>query len=273
MDWKMKCAQYWEKAKNIWAGFRKGCGVAWRRFRVFLGDARVWLRRVWNVVNEWLTKAKICLKNAFVFLGKHSKHLLGWLAVLALKIRKGVFKLRGWWAGSKCRKWLDEKTKKTEKQISEPVETAPVNQLPQQIQNVQPEQADEQMPVAPAAPRPTPRPRKRGPVATVWNGIKTTVVWIYRLRKYIMAVPVAFTAVKLALANAARLPDMVGLDIQASGEFARMVSRQYAVLGPLGITVFCLVLVICSRKPLLPWLISIFTLILPVLIWMTNYYA
>ena len=83
----------------------------------------------------------------------------------------------------------------------------------------------------------------------------------------------AFYAIKLAIANANRLPDMVGMDIQASGEFARMVTRQQAVLGPLGLTAFCLVLVLCSKKPLLPWLISAFTLILPILIWMTNYYA
>ena len=107
----------------------------------------------------------------------------------------------------------------------------------------------------------------------VWKVFSTTCVWIYRLRKYIMAAPVAFYAIKLAFANANRLPDLVGLDIQASGEFARMVSRQSAVFGPFALTCFCLVLVICSKKPLLPWLISIFTLILPILIWMTNYYV
>ena len=88
-----------------------------------------------------------------------------------------------------------------------------------------------------------------------------------------MAAPVVYFALKLAFQNANRLPKMVGMDIQASGEFARMVSRSSAVMGPLALTGFCLVLLFCSRKTLLPWMISIFTLILPVLIWMTNYYA
>ena len=110
-------------------------------------------------------------------------------------------------------------------------------------------------------------------VTAIWNGFKNVCIWIFKLRKFIMAAPVIYWAVKLALLNSDRLPETVGMDIQASGEFARMVSRQTAVLGPLAITGFCLFLLFCSRKTLLPWLISLFTLILPVLIWMTNYYA
>lgn len=273
MDWKSKCAQYWEKTKIIWADVRKGCGAAWKRLRVFLGDSRIRLRKVWNVVNVWLTKAKVWLKKALAFLGKYGKYCLGWLAVLALRGRKWTLKttarLRGWWAGWEGRKWLAAKLEKTRNQLPAPA-AQPLRELPE-------EEVVQQPPVVMAPPRPVSRSRKLGPFAAtmlkIWNGIKTTVMWIYRLRRYIMAAPVAFYAVKLAFANAHRLPELVGLDIQASGEFARMVSRPAAVLGPLGITGFCLVLVICSRKPLLPWLISIFTLILPVLIWMTNYYA
>ena len=88
-----------------------------------------------------------------------------------------------------------------------------------------------------------------------------------------MAAPVIYYALKLAILNSKRLPDLVGLQIQSSGEFARMVSRQTAVMMPLALTGFCLLLLFASRKTLLPWLISIFTLILPILIWMTNYYA
>lgn len=51
-----------------------------------------------------------------------------------------------------------------------------------------------------------------------------------------------------------------------------MVTRNYAVFGPLGVTIFCLILMFCSRKPLFPWVVSIFTLVLPVLIWLTNVY-
>lgn len=103
--------------------------------------------------------------------------------------------------------------------------------------------------------------------------LKAIVHWIWRLRKVVMAIPVVWMAVKLALENMDRLPEMVGMDIQSTGEFAQMVSREVAVYGPLAITGFCLLLMFCSRKTLLPWLISIFSLVLPLLIYLTNFYA
>lgn len=305
MDWKKKCAdfrelakKFWEKAKKYWAVCREACGKAWKWTCAFAADARVWLRKAWNVTNIWLTKAKIWMQKALAFLGKHSKHLLGWMAVLALKIRKWTMKttpkLRSWWDQWKVRKWIAEKTEKVREKLpapaQEPVQIAAAEVAEEAVEE-RVEDATIVIPTPVAAPEPEPEPepvkappvrppvrrRKLGPVASallsIWNVISGVCVWIYRKRRFIMAAPVAFYAVKLAIANASRLPETVGLDIQASGEFARMVSRQSAVLGPLGVTVFCLVLVLCSRKPLLPWMISIFTLILPVLIWMTNYYA
>lgn len=97
--------------------------------------------------------------------------------------------------------------------------------------------------------------------------------WIYRLRKVFMAVPVVYAAIRIAIANMDRLPEYVGLNLQSSGEFAMMVTRNYAVFGPLMVTGFCLVLMFCSRKALFPWIISIFTLILPYLIYLTNIYT
>ena len=88
-----------------------------------------------------------------------------------------------------------------------------------------------------------------------------------------MAAPVVFYAVKIAMINMDRLPEMVGFNIQANGEFAAMVSRDYAVYGPLGVTAFCLVLMFCSRKTVFPWIISIFSLVLPYLIYYTNLIA
>ena len=97
--------------------------------------------------------------------------------------------------------------------------------------------------------------------------------WIYRLRKVLMAVPVVVLAIRIAVANMERLPEYVGLNLQSSGEFAMMVMRSYAVFGPLCVTGFCLLLMFCSRKALFPWIISIFTLVLPYLIYWTNLYA
>lgn len=102
--------------------------------------------------------------------------------------------------------------------------------------------------------------------------ITVIVRCIFRLRKIFMAVPVVYLAVQIASRNMERLPEAVGLNIQSSGEFAVMVTREYAVYGPLGLTAFCLLLMFCSRKTLFPWIISIFTLVLPYLIYFTNLY-
>ena len=102
--------------------------------------------------------------------------------------------------------------------------------------------------------------------------LKQIGLWIYRLRRVFMAVPVLWAALRIAGQNLSRLPEMVGLNLQSTGEFAQMVSREYAVFGPLGVTALCLLLMFFSRKPLYPWLISIFTLALPYLIYLTNIY-
>lgn len=97
--------------------------------------------------------------------------------------------------------------------------------------------------------------------------------WVYRLRKVIMAAPVVYYALKLARENTDRLPKMVGLDLQSTGEFAHTVSRTVAVQGPLLITTAALALMFISKKAVFPWIVSILTLTLPYLIYFTNYYG
>ena len=97
--------------------------------------------------------------------------------------------------------------------------------------------------------------------------------WIFRLRKIFMAAPVVYLAIRIASANMERLPEQVGLNLQSNGEFAMMVTRNYAGYGPLCVTGFCLLLMFCSRKTVFPWIISIFTLVLPYLIYLTNLYT
>jgi hypothetical protein len=84
--------------------------------------------------------------------------------------------------------------------------------------------------------------------------------------------PVIIGAIILACINLNNLPARVGLDLLSSGEFAKTVSRGTAVLLPLGITGLCVLLTLSSRKPLYPWLISLFSLALPVLIYVINMY-
>lgn len=95
---------------------------------------------------------------------------------------------------------------------------------------------------------------------------------LFRLRKVVLAVPVVSVALKLASYNREHLPELVGINLQSSGEFTQMISRDMAVLGPLGLTVACLLLMFCSRKAMYPWAISIFTLALPVLLLISNIY-
>ncbi len=100
--------------------------------------------------------------------------------------------------------------------------------------------------------------------------LKKIWVWFYRLRSLILAIPVGVTAVILAVHNSVKLPDMVGWDLQASGEFAKLISKNAAIFGPLSLTAVCILLMFCSRKVVYPWLISIFSLTLPLLIWFIN---
>ncbi len=111
---------------------------------------------------------------------------------------------------------------------------------------------------------------------SVWSRIKSVigviVMVLYRLRKIVLAVPVVYYALKIAKYNMAHLPEIVGVNLQSNGVFADTISREMAVMGPLGLTAACLVLMFCSKKALYPWAVSIFTLALPLLILFSNLY-
>jgi hypothetical protein len=94
--------------------------------------------------------------------------------------------------------------------------------------------------------------------------------WVYRLRSVILAVPIVVAAIKLAFQNMARLPEFVGINLQANGEYAMMIERNVAVFVPLLITAVCLLTMFLSKKVLFPWLVSLFSLVLPLVLWITN---
>ncbi len=108
--------------------------------------------------------------------------------------------------------------------------------------------------------------------------------YLYKLRAVILAAPVAAAAVVMAFINAARLPEVVEvtkltLDTKAEESLfgclvigADYISRGSAIWGPLLLTVLCLVLMACSKRTFYPWLISLFSLLLPVIILITNVY-
>ena len=92
----------------------------------------------------------------------------------------------------------------------------------------------------------------------------------YNLRSFVLAIPVLFGAVVLAVVNAAKLPTEVGINLLADGEYAIMVHKLVAISAPLLVTAICLLLMFCSKKVLYPFLISLFSLALPLLILLTN---
>ena len=94
--------------------------------------------------------------------------------------------------------------------------------------------------------------------------------WIYRLRGLLLAIPVAVVAIRLAMQNAERLSETVGIYLLSDGSYQWMVARSAAVMCPLAVTAACLCLMFCSRRVVFPWLISVFTLVLPWLIYITN---
>lgn len=92
--------------------------------------------------------------------------------------------------------------------------------------------------------------------------------WVYKLRSVIASIPVAFVAVIMALTNMIRLPEMITVYLPSfsSADTALRVlefSRSLAVFVPLLITLLSIVAVLCSRRITYPWLISVFTLVLP----------
>lgn len=100
--------------------------------------------------------------------------------------------------------------------------------------------------------------------------LKLTAKWAYKLRSLVLSIPVFVCAGALAIRNARLLPDLVGINMLANGEYQWFISRGAAVLIPFGVTAVCLLLMLCSKKILYPWLISLFSLVLPLVVWLTN---
>ena len=109
-------------------------------------------------------------------------------------------------------------------------------------------------------------------------------LYMYRLRSLLLAAPVAAAALLLALDMRERLPENVEItkityNPEAAdalfGFFelsATTISRDAAVFAPLLITAACLLMMMCSKRTLYPFMISIFSLCLPVVIWFFTVY-
>lgn len=100
--------------------------------------------------------------------------------------------------------------------------------------------------------------------------VKKICKWIYRLRSVVLSLPVALATVYLAIYNSIHLPRLVGINLLPSGAYSIMIDRSIAVVAPVAITAVCLLMVLGSRRVLYPWIISLFSLVVPVLILFTN---
>lgn len=94
--------------------------------------------------------------------------------------------------------------------------------------------------------------------------------YVMKFKKLFLCVPVAVMAVILAIRNLFSLPALVGLALEGNGEFSFEMIREVAVLGPLVVTAVCLLLVFVSKRTLTPWLVSVFSLVLPLWILLIN---
>lgn len=112
--------------------------------------------------------------------------------------------------------------------------------------------------------------RARKVLQIIGRGVRYVVKTLFAMKKVFIAIPVAVGAMVLAIHNQANLPDVVGLDLQNNGAFSIQIARELAVLGPVAVTALCLLLMFCSRRTLTPWLVSVFSLALPVIILITN---
>lgn len=109
------------------------------------------------------------------------------------------------------------------------------------------------------------------------------ILWtlIIRLRKILLAAPVIVASMRLAKECSEVLTGPFRfhiMDLIASFKNSDLiirqveVSRDMAIVGPMAVTGTCLVLMFLSRRTLYPWLISIFTLVIPLYVLYAGYF-
>lgn len=106
--------------------------------------------------------------------------------------------------------------------------------------------------------------------------------YLFMFRGVILAAPVATAAAILAAKCSTDLPESVlitlpGIDTHADDSLfgflvyhSEYIARSTAVMAPLVLTVACLLLMLCSKRTFYPWIISLFTLAVPLFLLLTN---
>lgn len=93
---------------------------------------------------------------------------------------------------------------------------------------------------------------------------------VYRLRGLLLSIPVVVAAILMAVYSSRYLPAQVGLFMQSSGTYQFYISRTLAITVPLIITGASVTLTLCAKKITFPWFISLFSLIVPAILWLTT---
>lgn len=122
----------------------------------------------------------------------------------------------------------------------------------------------------------------------IFRGIGLVFVYLWKflfsIRGIIISAPVAALALAVASWGQKNLPEAVEIThiaIDRNAENALfglfvmstdMITRDVALFVPLVLTAFCLLMTILSKRTLYPWLISLFTLCLPIVMYYLNTY-
>lgn len=118
----------------------------------------------------------------------------------------------------------------------------------------------------------------------IGSDLSTLGKYIFKLRGLLLSIPVAAAAIVLSIISKNELPETVEvvlpmIDTQSpDAVFGFLVStteyipNSTAIIAPLVLTAACLLLTICSKRTLYPWIISIFTLTVPLFLILTNVY-
>ena len=105
------------------------------------------------------------------------------------------------------------------------------------------------------------------PKKTFWQGVVAVLRWIFRLRSVALSIPVAVLAIILAINNAAALP---GPLLIGAGQNVITITKPVLVMGPLALTSFSILMTLFSKRVIYPWVISLFSLVLPLFLVFSN---
>ena len=107
-------------------------------------------------------------------------------------------------------------------------------------------------------------------LSAAMDGVVAVCSFIAKFKKLFLGVPILTVALIMAFVNLFSLPALVGFMLQGDGSFAFEIVREVAVLVPLLITLVCLLLLFISKRTMTPWMVSLCSLLLPLLLYFTN---